>query len=159
MTKASLDGNTLVLPLEPFLARINRRLHKLIPYRELFYDFGQRQYYVRIINATGSDHLSTQGPYYYHHMIGLARHIELFNGLERSATLVQLKSRKGQVYDEVRLPGHLKFDVLTPILKDALAILQAKGWTVASPRPSAIDDIPNEPVTADASVTVSVTEY
>jgi hypothetical protein len=142
MSPPTTDFQTLTLPLEIFLARINRRLHKLIPYRELFFDTTKRDYYIRVINHGNVDHLITQGPYYYRHMIGLARHLDIFTPSERLCSPILLKSRSGFVHQEAGLPGHLKFDVLTPVLHDALMALRGKGWTieppVAAPQPAPV---------------------
>ena len=152
MTKTAVEGNTLVLPLEPFLIRINRHLVKLIPSRELFYNAADRQYYVRVINLNQHDHLTTQGPYYYHSMVGLARHINALTNTERQLFpigTIKLKSRKGAVYDEARLSGHLKFDVLTPVLRDTLAALQAQGYTVTPPATATVTHEPDREIDPD----------
>jgi len=135
MTLSQIGGNTLTLKLEPFLARINRKLRTLTPYRELFYDKLKRDYYIRVVNLGQPDHLLSQGPYYYSHMIGLARHLNLFNQSERLCSPILLQSRSGTEYQEARLPGHLKFNVLTPVLKDAMEALRSAGYTITPPAP------------------------
>ena len=57
MSTTENQGNTYELPLEAFLARINRHLKRLIPYRELFYDFGRRNYFIRVVNQGQPNHL------------------------------------------------------------------------------------------------------
>ena len=145
---AVLHGDVPTLPLEPFLLRLNRHLRKLMPYRELIYDRTAKDYFVRIM-STGPDHLRRQGPYYYNHMIGLARHINALSMIERAMPAITLKSRNGNLYEEHKLSGHLKFDVLTPVLYDAICQLRERGYDVTKRA---------APVTAPASVTSAVTE-
>ena len=133
MSTIENQGNTYELPLEAFLARINRHLKRLIPYRELFYDFGRRNYFIRVVNQGQPDHLETQGPYYYVQMVGLARMIGVLSRAERVMPSITLKTRGGSVYQEHALSSHLKFDVLTPVLIDAITALRGKGWTVQAP--------------------------
>ena len=132
---AVLHGSVPTLPLEPFLLRLNRHLRKLMPYRELIYDRTAQDYFVRV-TSTGPDHLRRQGPYYYNHMIGLARHINALSMIERAMPAITLKSRNGNLYEEHKLPGYLKFDVLTPVLYDAIQALRGKGWLVEAPEPA-----------------------
>lgn len=136
MTKHTIEGDTLVLPLEAFLVRINRHLKQLIPYRELFYDFKERNYFLRVVNLGQTNHLETQGPYYYKYMVALARHINALSLAEKSLCAVgsiRLRTRGGSDYQEVALPSHLKFDVITPVLNDAISALLTSGYTVIPP--------------------------
>ena len=149
MSTTENQGNTYELPLEAFLARINRHLKRLIPSRELFYDFGRRNYFIRVVNQGQPNHLETQGPYYYVQMVGLARMIGVVSRAERAMPSITLKTRGGSVYQEQVLPSHLKFDVLTPVLYDAICQLRERGYDVTKRA---------APVTAPASVTSAVTE-
>ena len=129
-----------VVAFEPLKAKIDRYLQKLIPTMHLLYVAGSKDYYVRILNPGQPDHLGMYGPYYYDHMVGLARMLNAVSQAERQLPAIWLKVRgTAQPYAEQPLPRHLRFAVITPALRDALEQLRKDNSataTVPEPEPA-----------------------
>jgi hypothetical protein len=142
---------------EALRGRIDRRLRKLVPYREFVYDHSTCGFYVRIPNHSDPGNPQLIGQYYYMHFSGLARMLGLFDEMNGCYKLPSITciDRQGKEYPETVLPLALRFPVITPILSDAIRALEAKGYTVTPP----IE--PSEPFT-DAQIerafTAPVTE-
>ena len=132
MSKLCFFARTGMLQAEPLIARIDRYLNKLIPYRHILYDTTHRQYFVEVV-SDGPENLTRHGPYYYCYMVGLARHLNALTPTERALPAITIRSRNGLTHQEKPLPRHLKFAVLTPALQDMITQLQAGGWTVHAP--------------------------
>ena len=136
-----------VVAFEPLKAKIDRYLQKLIPTMHLLYVAGSKDYYVRILNPGQPDHLGKYGPYYYDHMVGLARMLNAVTQAERQLPAIWLKVRgSAQPYAEQPLPRHLRFAVITPALRDSLEQLRKDSAIGAAA------------ATAPAAVTSAVTE-
>src|SRR5579859_2145951 len=116
-------------------SRINRALNRLIPYQELIYDRASGAFFVRTVSVGAPDHMRMRGPYLFKHFSGLARMLGCFDkqlGYDHLPT-VNLLSDRGKLYPEQELPPELRFDVVTPALRNALNLLAEHGYTVSPP--------------------------
>lgn len=127
-----MHGGIYTMPIVPLVARINRKLHEQIPYREIYYIHTERGYFVRV---TGGDmHNQTHGPYKFEHLVGLADYVNAFRRHERGYRPLQLVTRSGYVTEQRSLPDHLKFDFTTPLLQAAMEKLSEAGYRITRAR-------------------------
>lgn len=117
-----------ILPAESFVQRINRKLHTLIPCKDLWYCRGDKQWYVRIVDVRHPRHLDCIGPYQWKHMIALGRMLNVFNLKERQCENITLLERTGIEHHEMPLPNNLKFNVITEALQDMQRQMANAGY-------------------------------
>lgn len=116
-----------VFSLQSVRQRINRKLHNLIPSRELIWDRAVGNYFLHTHDGSAP----RLGPVYWHWLIGLMRHIGADHVAERNQKLA-LQTKRGLLPEEP-LPPHLRFHVLTPAHQIAIAQLQRAGYKVTAP--------------------------
>lgn len=118
--------DTQTLKIQSLIHRIDNRLRKLIPARELYWDRNHKNYFIRAFDRS----TPRLGPYPWTQLIGLARHVNAFR-LQERYTVYSLQTPRG-VYPEEPLRYTLKFDVVTPKLQAARALVQ-KAENEANP--------------------------
>lgn len=113
------------LNAEALLARIRRKLRRLQPAMGLVWD-SVRQGYVVTDTTAGR----VYGPYGFEHLAALAHRVGALHKGERVQHLM-VKSLAGVTYPQLpKLPRHLQFTVVTPMLKAALELLGEHGYVV-----------------------------
>jgi hypothetical protein len=135
LSLVQISDDTWEYPVDALAAKIRRHLRTLIPYRELYYNKVTCGYYARVMNLgqNGGTEQITHGPYYYVHMVGLARMTNAFGGIDRTMPHIQVYNRYGKRYPEQPLPKHLRFVVVTQALAQMCATLRGAGYTVQEP--------------------------
>jgi hypothetical protein len=126
MPKNSLqqsNSGQWTIPVEALILRIRRVLSENTPYRDLKCDKSDNGYYVRIVSQD-AQHNTRQGPYYFHDLLGLARMLNIFKP-QHTYPVQMTDKRTGRTYTEGTLPPKLRFEVVTPVLLDALRTIQA----------------------------------
>ncbi len=156
-----VDG-TYHLELSSLIQRINRYLRILHPRREIYYEPRPEQnYFVRVIELDDPEHGKVIGPYYFKYMVALGDMLNIWSIGERNLPKI-IHDRRGNVYAQEPLPDELKFETVTPVLRDALRALyhgdapttrqvvqalQARGYTVTPPAALSVEAPLTAPVT------------
>ena len=149
MPKHSLhqnDKGEWVMSADALVTRLRRHLPTLLPHRQLQYNAQTCGYYTRVVSHDGDNGMS-HGPYYYKHMVGLARMTNAMHGADKAIVSIALYDRKWNYFPEEPLPFKLKWPVITPALADMLTRLhqsqpgkdafierlKREGYTVSQP--------------------------
>jgi hypothetical protein len=116
---------TWIMSVDALVVRLRRHLATLVPKREFYYNPQDCGYYTKVVSEHG-DNGMTHGPYYFKHLVGLARWTNALHGADRIIPAITLcYARTGKYTPEEPLPKSLQWPVVTMALQDM--ILQLRG--------------------------------
>lgn len=131
-------GDQYALPMQSAVRRINYALRQTTPYRELYYNRAEVNYFLRTIDPNHPNKDSryfSMGPYYFKYLISLMDFINqdvkvwTLKELEMNPKVIQYHFN---IIQQVNLPVNLRFDVCNISTQRMLNILEARGVGIST---------------------------